>query len=141
MPRPDTVTILDTLRWNQQIRDIMGIEKDRRAQRLLQMCLANEALAERIFYTGAWLGEQLRALGCTEALRRRICFAHGHNVLDHTDPWAFAEQELADYKNGKWDSSAPLGRLSPDPTPEPYEEHFAETFPEIARRRKAIRER
>jgi hypothetical protein len=95
MPRPNTVTDADIIRWRSYIAENLATEQNPGMRNLLRQCLENEFLAERGFYTGAWLGERLAELGCPKEVIRMVCVAHCRKVIGSDDPWQLAQEALA----------------------------------------------
>lgn len=106
MPRPDTITAEDLARWDAQcdtfLHDAPGLGV------VIEM-----AGRERGFYAGAWLGEELRRRGATDAQIDAITFAHGQRQFhvqltrDPCDCWDVAVHVLARYDAGHRDTPGP----------------------------------
>lgn len=121
MPRPDTVTPEDINRWRREIRQTLHNTNDWALRAVLEKCLDDSVFADRIAYSGAWLGERLVELGCLPELKHKICFAHGQRVFRNADPWGLAQAALDAYKEGLWE----------EPGLELAERVISETLPEL----------
>jgi hypothetical protein len=124
MNRPSHIPQADFDRRDRDLIEACGLDPNLSAA---VVAYGPSGLIERAWYTGAWLGEQLRALGCPQDLRSRICFEHGGNVVDAADPWADTQHLLAEYKAGRWK----------DPGAAMHSKKMRQPFPTVMRMRDA----
>lgn len=80
--RPDFITAEDITRWDYRLDVLRRLGAPRQLE-LIAMLDATENGLE-FYYTGEWLGEQLKAFGFTQRERSAICYLHGQMVAAGT---------------------------------------------------------
>jgi len=85
MPRPEYVTQEDIIRWDSII------------DQELPAVVASNLLIKEVCYAGQWLGEQLKALDCSEEYIVRIVFTAGKLSFGR-DPWDVSVTLLRAYE-------------------------------------------
>lgn len=89
MPRPDSVSNEDILRWNEIIEQDPNMTFD----------MADSAILLEVCYAGQWLREELIKLKCDNVLIGRIMYTAG-GLSFGRDPWDVHQFVLQAYKDG-----------------------------------------
>lgn len=90
MPRPDSVTNEDLLRWSEKIDNDPLVPKG----------LAENPIVREVCYAGQWLADKLTELNCPDHLIGRIMYTAGQLSFGQPDTWAVHEDILMRFTNG-----------------------------------------
>jgi hypothetical protein len=85
MPRPNSVTNEDILRWSEKI------DNDPK----MPVNLAQNPIIREVCYAGQWLNDKLTELRCDEVLIGRMMYTGGALSFGRKDPWSI-HQEIYD---------------------------------------------
>jgi hypothetical protein len=77
MPRPNSVTTEDILRWDE------SIDNDP----LMSPSMAQNPIVREVCYAGQWLVDRLTELDCPDHLIGRMMFTAGKICFGRKDPW------------------------------------------------------
>lgn len=77
MPRPESVTNEDLLRWTDTIDN----------DPLMSEGLAQNPIIREVCYAGQWLADKLAELNCPDNLIGRMMFTAGRLSFGRPDPW------------------------------------------------------
>jgi hypothetical protein len=97
MPQPPTVTEEDIARWNDSYEEYWKTNPHKLPR---YMYSDDPKQKERLWYTGSWLGEEMRKLGADDDQVSRAEFALGQRLFCARDPWAEAIKALDSFKEG-----------------------------------------
>jgi hypothetical protein len=89
MPRPESVTHEDIVRWDEQIDQDpdMGL-------------MGTFAIIREVCYAGAWMAEELERLQCPDELIARMQYTGG-SMSFGKDPWQIFASLLQQYNNNE----------------------------------------
>ena len=90
MPRPDSISEEDLLRWSNNIDNDPGFPKS----------LAASPTIREVCYAGLWLAEQLSLLDCPSEIIVRIQFTCGKLSFGR-DPWEVNHMILQKYETNQ----------------------------------------
>jgi len=90
MPRPNTVTNEDLLRWSETIDN----------DPLMSESLAQNPIIREVCYAGQWLADKLTELNCPDHLIGRIMFTAGKLCFGRKDPWEIHHDILTRFIDG-----------------------------------------
>ena len=90
MPRPESVTNEDLLRWSEIIDN----------DPLIPQGLAENPIIREVCYAGQWLADRLTELNCPDHLIGRIMYTAGQLSFGQPDTWVVHEDILARFING-----------------------------------------
>ena len=60
----------------------------------------------QVYFSGWWLEDELKTLGCNAKQVEDLCFAHGQHCFGR-DPWTMAQFILQGYKDGNPEKPGP----------------------------------
>lgn len=90
MPRPESVTNEDILRWSEKIDNDLQLDAN----------LAQNPIIREVCYAGQWLVDRLVELECPDILIGRILYTGGKLSFGRKDPWIIHRDLLAQYVDG-----------------------------------------
>ena len=90
MPRPESVTDKDLIRWSTRI------ESDP----LMGSAIMQSPIIKEVCYAGLWLVEKLTALDCPTQLIGQITYTAGKICFGREDPWEIHQDILSRYVDG-----------------------------------------
>lgn len=90
MPRPDSVTQEDILRWDEIID----------SDPLISVGMAQNPIVREVCYAGQWLVERLDELDCPDHLIGRIMYTAAGLCFGRKDFWAIHQEIFDKFKDG-----------------------------------------
>jgi len=90
MPRPNSVTNEDLLRWSEKIDN----------DPLLTPSITQSPIIREVCYAGQWLADKLIELNCPDHLIGRIMYTAGQLSFGRKDPWEVHQNILARFIDG-----------------------------------------
>lgn len=90
MPRPESVTNEDILRWSEKIDNDLQLDTN----------LAQNPIIREVCYAGQWLVDRLVELECPDILIGRILYTGGMLSFGRKDPWIIHRDLLSQYVDG-----------------------------------------
>lgn len=77
MPRPNSITNEDLLRWDEKIDN----------DPLMSPSMAQNPIIREVCYAGQWLADKLTELNCPDHLIGRMMYTAGQICFGRKDPW------------------------------------------------------
>lgn len=100
---PDDVTKEDLARWTAEAEADAAANPD--VSLFSQIFPGFKPSDYRVRWCAAqWLSRSLDEAGCDPELNGRICFANGQIVFHSDEPWQVAQDALANFRQGKWET-------------------------------------
>ena len=90
MPRPDSVTNEDILRWSETID----------TDPLIPTPMAQNAIIREVCYAGQWMADKLIEMDCPDDLIGRMMFTAGRICFGRKDPWEVHQELLQQFVDG-----------------------------------------
>lgn len=90
MPRPESVTNEDILRWSEKID----------SDPLMSPALAESPIIREVCYAGQWLVDRLTELDCPDHLIGRMMWTAGQICFGRKDPWEVHQDILTRFIDG-----------------------------------------
>ncbi len=93
MPRPDSVTNEDILRWSETIDN----------DPIITPTMAQIPIVREVCYAGQWLVDRLTELDCPAHLIFQMMFTAGQLCFGRPDPWQVHQEMLTEFINANID--------------------------------------
>lgn len=90
MPRPESITNEDLVRWSESIDNDPLLDKQ----------LAQNPIIREVCYAGQYLAEKLRELDCSEEIIGRVMYTAGQLSFGQEDAWMVHQEILQKFIAG-----------------------------------------
>ena len=90
MPRPESITYEDLLRWDETIDN----------DPLMSPAMAENPVIREVCYAGQWLVDRLNELNCPDHLIGRMMWTAGRICFGRKDPWEVHQDILTRFIDG-----------------------------------------